>query len=279
MSFIELRECDIISTVYTTYPNYILSMSLQSDIAESDFFYIFSSSEGKTRDYFNVDDEPVTGSSFILSGSAKFYRATKLSSNEKRVLERLKNIYFSNSFEKPYNYSSSSIYTAPLYNTNDFYILNLPSVLYGTEIKPFSFKLEFASDGHIFTDDGKGGLYSGSILVGSVFYQHGIIYLFKNVAYADQPITASFSGTNKIPINMYNCKVPRGELNYTTNPSYVQFTSSTNRNEITTKDPKTFITAIGLYDENYNLVGIAKVSNPILNEEATGILFRLKLNF
>jgi hypothetical protein len=66
-------------------------------------------------------------------------------------------------------------------------------------------------------------------------------------------------------------------LNYSNNPSY-SILSGTKR-EITTSYPKVFVTGIGLYDENFELVGVAKVANPIQVEEKEGPEFRLKLNF
>jgi hypothetical protein len=92
-------------------------------------------------------------------------------------------------------------------------------------------------------------------------------------------VTASFSGTNKIPVNMYICRAPSGELNYSNNPSYTTYVSGSDRNEITTKQPKTFVTGVGLYDKDYKLIGVAKLANPLLNEEDTSLLIKLKLHF
>jgi hypothetical protein len=159
------------------------------------------------------------------------------------------------------------------------HIVNIPSILYGTEIKPGSFTLT-TNLNHEYYDDVYGGVYSGSVLKGCMFYQHGIVYFGHDFDAAGLVnVTASFSGTNKIPLNIYLCRVPRGALNFTNNPSYTSYLSSANGNVISTKSPKTFITGIGLMDENYKLLGIAKVSSPVLNEESTGIVFKLKLNF
>lgn len=281
MSYFSLKDSDVISTVYTAHPSYTFKISVSSDQGQSQEFYIFSSSQKQSRDYFDVNGDPVS-STYSISGSAVFVGRSQVSSTEKRAIGRLREMYESVAFKKPKNYFSSSIYanTSSL-ASQDMGFLDIPSVLFGTEIKPGSVVLNDTGT-FKYTDDGYGGLYSGSELVGSVFYQHGLIYFDQQDSRKfsqTMALTCSISGTSKTPINLYNCRVPRGGLNFSTNPSYVTLLTSSNNSEVTTKNPKTFITSIGLYDENYKLVGVAKLANPILNEEATGILFRLKLNF
>lgn len=290
MSFIELKPCDVISTTYVTSPHYRLILSgAKAVMMESDQFYIYSGSQGQTRDYFDVNDEPITGSSFSVSGAVAYITYPTLTTLEKRSFERLRQLYYSKSFKKSENYSTASLYPENYHkeSVQDFCLMNIPSVLYGTEIKPGSLFVQMEDEGLDldFRDDGYGGLILSSsamgisgTLLGSIFYQHGVVY-FSGLLAGAAAFTASFSGTNKVPVNFYNCQVPRGELNFTTNPSYKTYISSSNRNEISTKQPKTFITGIKLYDEEYNLVGYAKVSNAVLNEESTGLIFKLKLNF
>src|SRR5690606_3453967 len=87
--------------------------------------------------------------------------------------------------------------------------------------------------------------------------------------------SASFAGINNIPTTMFLCKAPKGLLNFSTNPSYTHTVNG--KTEITTKYPKTYITTVGVYDEDRKLLGVAKVSSPVLNEEDASILFKLKL--
>ena len=137
-----------------------------------------------------------------------------------------------------------------------------------------------AGNGGVYFDDAFGGIYSGSVHVGSIFYQHGIVYFgskFNTTGLIS--VTPSFSGTHRVPVNLYLCRVPRGELNFSGNPSYTSLVTGSNTQEASTKQPKTLITGVALYDEDYKLVGVAKLSSPILNEEETGLLFRLKLSF
>ena len=96
---------------------------------------------------------------------------------------------------------------------------------------------------------------------------------------------------------------PVAELNYSTNPTYIEhgqnivpLTSSKNyvenkelniKNTVSSpySDPtgsfkkQTFISKIGIYDENKNLVGIAKVAKPVKKTEERNFTFKLKLDF
>ena len=42
---------------------------------------------------------------------------------------------------------------------------------------------------------------------------------------------------------------------------------------------QTFVTKIGLYDKDRNLIGVAKVANPVLKREQEDFTFKLKMDF
>ena len=112
----------------------------------------------------------------------------------------------------------------------------------------------------------------------------------------------SFQGTNYINTVSMLCDAPLGELNYSSNPTYINhssitssITSSTGYSQsdtVTIKNtvsssfynydedfkPQTFISKIGIYDENKNLIAIAKLSKPIKKAEDIEYTFRLKLD-
>ena len=94
----------------------------------------------------------------------------------------------------------------------------------------------------------------------------------------------------------------RGELNYTNNPTYIEYgqvaynpvTSSTffgeqalnikNIHSASYTDPTgslkktTYITKIGIYDENKKLIGVASVAKPVKKTEERDLTFKLKLD-
>lgn len=275
MSFFKLKDSDVINSKYIAYPSYTFNLGFNSQAV-----FVLSSSTIVNRSFNDIEGNAVT-SSYNLQGVVSFVTNSAVTNREKRSLNSLRNIYASSSFSKTENYTSSSIFNTSLTKDNQvFHFLNIPSVLYGAQIKPGSLFLS-TSTNHKYYDDGNGGLFSGNLHVGCVMYQHGMaLFGSKLNTTSLTGVTASFSGTNQIPTNLYLCRVPRGTLNFSNNDSYTQLVSgSSTKEEITTKNPKTLITGIALYDEEHNLVGVAKVSSPILNEEDTGLLFRLKLSF
>lgn len=255
-----------------------MSMSIDNSsfTGSGESFFVLSSSNPGKRIYQNLDGLAATAS-MNISGAVEY--DASLTTAEKRSILRLRSIYESNAFQKSDNFSSASVWGDKVALNITGAIVNVPQVLYGTRLLPSTIKID--DDGSIYEDDGLGGMYTGSVLAGTVFYDHGLIFFGSPFVpqSARTMLTASFSGSHEIPMNMYMCKAPRGEVNFSNNPSYTRYASGSNRNEITTKNPKTFITTVGLYDENYQLVGVAKVATPILNEEDSAVTFRLKLNF
>ena len=115
----------------------------------------------------------------------------------------------------------------------------------------------------------------------------------------------NFSGTNYVPVITMFARAPSAELNYSNNPTYINLTqsnaltffsssvayveSSEQKIKNTIKSPytdptgsykpQTFISKIGVYDENKNLIAIAKVATPVKKTEDRDLTFKLKLDF
>lgn len=112
----------------------------------------------------------------------------------------------------------------------------------------------------------------------------------------------SFKGTNYINTITMNCDAPLGELNYSSNPTYttsqpgigieasqrgyfqdnqvlIKNTISSSFHEYNEEfRPQTFISKIGIYDENRNLIAIANLAKPVKKREDIDYTFRLKLD-
>ena len=116
----------------------------------------------------------------------------------------------------------------------------------------------------------------------------------------------TYEGVNYVPVVTMLANAPKAELNYSNNPTYINlvdlrtgslFNSSSmsyienDKQEIknTVKSPyidptgsyapQTFISRVGLYDENKRLIGIAKVATPVKKTEDRDLTFKLKLDF
>ena len=176
-------------------------------------------------------------------------------------------------------------------------VITVPEIYFDREILTGSFSasdLNSAGASRDLFDNGRGGIYSGSLsgtLVGNIFYSEGLISLTKQdlLDFGEASPTnfkwkVDFKGVHKIPTKIFRCRAPAGQLNASTNPTYFQIPTgleedNKNLKEIVLPEPKTYITTVGLFDEDFELVGIAKTSQPIRKEEAQDILFRIRLDF
>ena len=77
----------------------------------------------------------------------------------------------------------------------------------------------------------------------------------------------------------YFCRVPNKEYNFSSNPT---FTSGSNGNfTVPTffKNPKVFITQVGLYNDDNELLAVAKLSKPLLKSYSREAIIKVKLDF
>ena len=120
------------------------------------------------------------------------------------------------------------------------------------------------------------------------------------------PVSASFdisfNGTTYVPTMTLFAHAPKSRLNTSTNPTFVKagqnieplirkirYNEKQNlkiKNTISSSFPdptgsfakQTFITKIGVYDENKNLIGIASVANPVKKLEDLAYTFKIKMD-
>ncbi len=111
----------------------------------------------------------------------------------------------------------------------------------------------------------------------------------------------SFNGTTKTPTMMMFAHAARGELNNSNNPTFIKYgqpmleaTSSFQYLENQTLEIKNivsssfqetgsfektvYISSIGIYDDDMNLVGTAKLANPIRKREKDTYTFKMKMD-
>ena len=77
----------------------------------------------------------------------------------------------------------------------------------------------------------------------------------------------------------YFCRVPNKEFNFSSNPT---FTSGSNGDFTVSsffKNPKTFVTQVGLYNDNNELLAIAKLSKPLEKSYSKEAIIKVKLDF
>jgi hypothetical protein len=140
--------------------------------------------------------------------------------------------------------------------------------------------------------------------VGNVFYTEGLIVLtdpslydvFDSGSIFWQPsvsvsgvfgdlFSVDFKGQGKINTKTFNCRVPSAQVNASNNPT---FSYLDDRGTVSTDDDRllvarddgtTYITSIGLYNEDKQLVAVAKIAQPIRKREKDRENIRLKFDF
>jgi len=73
-------------------------------------------------------------------------------------------------------------------------------------------------------------------------------------------------------------RVRNSEFNYTTNPSNLT-SSGQLRYDVMINTPQAYVTAVGLYNDNNDLLGVAKLSRPLLKDFTKEALIRIKLDY
>jgi len=69
------------------------------------------------------------------------------------------------------------------------------------------------------------------------------------------------------------------EFNYSTNPSFISGSTGAVLFDSFINDPQVYITSVGLYNNNQELVAVAKLSRPLLKDFTKELLVRVKLDF
>ena len=69
------------------------------------------------------------------------------------------------------------------------------------------------------------------------------------------------------------------EFNYTENPSYISGSTGEIIYPILVDSPQTFISSVGLYNDNNECVAVAKLSKPLQKDFTKELLLRVKLDF
>jgi hypothetical protein len=84
--------------------------------------------------------------------------------------------------------------------------------------------------------------------------------------------------TEEINSQFYFVRARNNQFNYTNNESFVD-SSNNIRFESMKLNPKVFITTVGLYNDAFELMGVAKLSQPVTKDFTKEALIRVKLDY
>ena len=87
-----------------------------------------------------------------------------------------------------------------------------------------------------------------------------------------------FNNTIELNSSIYFCRVNHNEFNYSSNPTYVSGSKLVVKNNITDL-PLSYITTVGLYSPDNELMAVAKLSEPIRKDPNTELTLRVRLDY
>ena len=184
----------------------------------------------------------------------------------------------------------------------DVSVISIPAKLFGENIVPSTFETEYTSSGGLgfkIADDGEGnlvitsktgsagygsGLYGSAIygseggnigqVVGQIFYSHGIaVFTTSSMAALGAEMSSSLSNLDNLKINFsssiriyenqYRCTINENEFQYSQNPTLLSgSTDEVYYDFVTGSNFTPYITAVGLYNVNHELIAVGKLSSP-----------------
>ena len=86
----------------------------------------------------------------------------------------------------------------------------------------------------------------------------------------------SFNNT-ELNSTIYFCRIKHNDFNYSSNPTYLS--SSQIRLNDPTDTPVAYITSIGLYDDDNNLLAVGKLSEPLRKDPTLEYTLRARLDY
>jgi len=87
-----------------------------------------------------------------------------------------------------------------------------------------------------------------------------------------------FNNTIELNSAIYFCRVNHNEFNYSSNPTYVSGSKLVVKNNVSDL-PITYITTVGLYSPDNELLAVAKLSEPIRKDPNTELTLRVRLDY
>lgn len=92
-----------------------------------------------------------------------------------------------------------------------------------------------------------------------------------------------FNNSTELNSTVYFCRAGHNEFNYSSNPTYISSDSAT-KSQIRVKNssldqPVSYITTVGLYSADNELLAVAKVSEPLKKTPDTELTLRVRLDF
>jgi len=87
-----------------------------------------------------------------------------------------------------------------------------------------------------------------------------------------------FNNTTELNSTIYFCRANHNDFNYSSNPTYLSSSKLVVKDQ-TTDSPVSYITSIGLYSADNELLAVAKLSEPLKKTPETELTLRVRLDY
>ncbi len=91
-------------------------------------------------------------------------------------------------------------------------------------------------------------------------------------------INVEFNNTTELNSTIYFCRASHGEFNYSSNPTYLN-SSKIRVKEVSRDQPVSYITTVGLYSADKELLAVAKLSEPLKKTPSNELTLRVRLDY
>jgi hypothetical protein len=112
----------------------------------------------------------------------------------------------------------------------------------------------------------------------SLTRQDNHVKLYNSIVSGSATAAFTLQSSEVVSSRYFFTRVKNSEFNYTTNPSIID----ANGNLLYTtliNNPQTFITTVGMYNDNNELLAVAKLSKPLTKDFTKEALIRIKLDY
>jgi hypothetical protein len=264
---------------------------------------------------FASSSDPITNGQYERLVYAEvnqlFYQSYSASLNTSSLVNSI--YYESASQQRPtasyfiYNDSANLIKNFPTNSGATIQVLSINQEIFGNKILPYSFVL--SSSSHYIIDDGYGNLIdinptsaslyvnesyvSGSYLtgstestasqyVGNIFYAQGLSIITNQSGsyqyfFPFEDWKVSFKNEHTIYEHEVRCVVKESDFNLSYNPTLVtNYASGSVKDFATGSNFYTYATTLGLYNDNNELLAVAKFGKPMMMSPDTDMTFVIK---
>tara|TARA_A200000113_G_scaffold193038_1_gene182461 strand:+ start:21300 stop:22406 length:1107 start_codon:yes stop_codon:yes gene_type:complete len=91
-------------------------------------------------------------------------------------------------------------------------------------------------------------------------------------------VNIQFSNTTELNSTIYFCRVGHNDFNYSSNPTYLE-NSKIRVKDKSTDSPVSYITTVGLYSADNEMLAVAKLSEPLRKDPTNDMTLRVRLDY